>query len=353
MKQILSKRPATISSSSILISILYFVRIISWSSVSVKPRHRGRPFVYSPTIILRCFIVRIWFTRLDSNRSLYHFLCLDLPYNKRIMKACGLSVSYLPPPSRRTSDRRLKTIYTDIKERTSNMGNIFVSQELVKLYVVATDTALLKSKGKVWHKSSMKDGVVPCTGIDTDAKWGYSHTKDWVFGYKLHIVCSTDLSSTIIPLSADITTANVSDKPVYPDVVAYLSPEILRKIHFVVADPGYDGKKLYDLSMTKGYQLVCPVRRYKKTKEERLKLVEFYESALGQVVYSRRSTSVEPLIEHIKSVFRIDPVPVKGLEKVRSIGLLSVFLYQILVYYNCKILKNDNPRRDIKYMIGC
>ena len=70
-------------------------------------------------------------------------------------------------------------------------------------------------------------------------------------------------------------------------------------------------------------------------------------------MYPKRSTSIEPLIEHIKSVFRVDPVPVKGLDKVRSIVLLSVLLYQILVYYNCKILKNDNPRRDIKYMIGC
>ncbi|MDN5846788.1 MAG: hypothetical protein L0H53_11000 [Candidatus Nitrosocosmicus sp.] len=38
------------------------------------------------------------------------------------MKACGLSVSYLPPPSRRTFDRRLKTMSKDIKERISTMG---------------------------------------------------------------------------------------------------------------------------------------------------------------------------------------------------------------------------------------
>jgi hypothetical protein len=126
------------------------------------------------------------------------------------MKACGLSVSYLP--SRRTFDRRLKTISTDIKERLSTMGNLFVVEGLVRPYVVATDTALLRSKGHIWHASSMKEGVVPCSGIDTEAKWGYSHTKGWVFGYKLHLVSSTD--SLIVPLSADVTTANVSDKPV-------------------------------------------------------------------------------------------------------------------------------------------
>jgi hypothetical protein len=86
------------------------------------------------------------------------------------------------------------------------------------------------------------------------------------------------------------------------------------------------------MSLKKGFQLVCPVRKYKNTPVERLKLVDFYESALGQVIYSRRRISIEPLIEHIKSVFRIDPVPVRGYEKVRGIILLSVQLYQILVY---------------------
>ena len=63
----------------------------------------------------------------------------------------------------------------------------------------------------------------------------------------------------------------------------------------MVADPGYDDKDLYDLSLKKGFQLVFPIRRYKVRPEERLKLVDFYESALGQVVvYSRRRTSMNP-----------------------------------------------------------
>jgi hypothetical protein len=42
---------------------------------------------------------------------------------------------------------------------------------------------------------------------------------------------------------------------------------------------------------------VCPVSQiYSHTSSDRLQLVEFYESELGQVVYSWRSISVEPLI---------------------------------------------------------
>ena len=48
---------------------------------------------------------------------------------------------------------------------------------------------------------------VPRSGIDTDARWGYSHTKKWVFGYKLHLTSTT--SDLIVPLTADVTTANI------------------------------------------------------------------------------------------------------------------------------------------------
>lgn len=236
----------------------------------------------------------------------------------------------------------------------SLMGNLFVIEGLVNPYILAVDSTLLRSKGKVWHKSSMEKGIVPRSGIDIDARWGISNTRGWIFGYKLHIICNTN--SLIVPLTADVTTANMSDNQVYPDLTASLSfsglSEIITKADYIVGDPGYDDQFLYEFSLKMGFQLVCPIRRYKNTPEERLQLVDFYESPLGQAIYSKRRISVEPLIEHIKSIFRIDPVPTRGFDKVRAIVLLSVLLYQILVYYNCKMQKN-NPRIAIKYMIGC
>ncbi|HET7390771.1 MAG TPA: transposase [Nitrososphaeraceae archaeon] len=122
------------------------------------------------------------------------------------MKACGLTSL----PDRRTFDRRLSTISVDIKERISSMGNLFVvNKRLVDPYIVAIDSTLLRAKGHLWHKSSMIEGIVlPRSGIDdTDARWGFSHTKGWIFGYKLHIIASTG-SLIIMPLSADFTQAD-------------------------------------------------------------------------------------------------------------------------------------------------
>ncbi len=329
---------------------MYFIGLIRWphnnrgGGGGGVGGGRGRPYVYSPTVILKCFIVRIWF-RLDSNRALHEYLSMEIPYNRKIMKECGLS----RVPSRRTFDRRLVTISVDIKNRITAMGKLFVRDKIIDPYILSTDSTLVKAKGFVWHKSSMEEGVVPRSGIDTNARWGFSHTKGWIFGYKLHLI-STCTGSIIVPLSVDFTTANIPDNQIYSILVASLPAPIIRRTSYMSADPGYDDHALYDLSTDMGFQLVCPVKRYRNTQSDRIKLVEFYESDIGQTIYSLRSTSIEPLIEHIKSVFRVDPLHVRGYAKASSVVLLSVLLYQILVYYNCKTRK-DNPRA-IKYRLG-
>ncbi len=47
---------------------------------------------------------------------------MDYQYNRKLVLACGL----LSIPCRRTFDRRLKTISTDMKDRISTMGYLFV-----------------------------------------------------------------------------------------------------------------------------------------------------------------------------------------------------------------------------------
>ena len=53
-------------------------------------------------------------------------------------------------------------------------------------------------------------------------------------------------------------------------------------LHNIIGDSAYDDDKLYDLSANRGYALVCPVQRYEHTRADRLELIQFYESELGQ-----------------------------------------------------------------------
>jgi DDE family transposase len=206
----------------------------------------------------------------------------------------------------------------------------------------------------------MKKGVVHRSGIDTDARWlGYSHTKGWIFGYNLHLTSSTTATTAgkeiIVPLTAEdvTTTANGPDNKMYIPLTSSSSSPVfsLPLTVYMVVDPGYDAEKLYEYSKSIGNRSgLSSVEQYESNSKKRLELVCFYESEMGQSIYNRRRISIEPLIEHIKSVFRIDQLPVSGFQAVSAIVLLSVLLYQLMVYYNYK--KDKFDLKSIKYMLG-
>lgn len=133
----------------------------------------------------------------------------------------------------------------------------------------------------------------------------------------------------------------------YPASTSVLPPGV----RYTAADSGCDDHKLYEYSIhVLGVDLVCPIARYEHTSNDRLELMHFYESIIGQAIYNWRSISVDPLIEHIKSASRIDPLQVRGYHRVAAAVLLSVLLYQVMVYRNCKTGRG-NPK-SIKYIIG-
>jgi hypothetical protein len=147
----------------------------------------------------------------------------------------------------------LKAISTDVKERISTMGYLFAAEGMADPSIAAVDSTLIKAKGSVWHKSSMEKGIVPCPGIDTDARWGYSHTKGWIFGYKLHLICTAD--DLVVPLTADVTTANVPDNKMYVPLTSSSLVFSLPYVLYMIADPGYDDKNLYKYSKSIGNRL--------------------------------------------------------------------------------------------------
>ncbi len=207
------------------------------------------------------------------------------------------------------------------------------------------DSSMIRARnGHVWHRKQMRSGKVPRSGIDTDARWGFSATNGWQFGYKLHLSCGT--GQLVVPLSACVTAANVYDNQMYKKLTGYL-PDAVR---YIVADAGYDDWKLYDYTRQRGARLVCPIRRYRHTKGDRLELIRFYRSRKGQRIHRTRSVSIEPLFQCIKGAFGISSVPVIGFGNVSSYLLMCVFVYQVVVYYNCMV-GNDKPRC-IRHMLG-
>ena len=328
------KIPSNILLESFLIGVLYLVGTLSLYEDAMR---RGRPYVYSTVLMVQLFIIKSWM-RIPSNNTLHYFLSIKCN-NDKLLKVCRLNQI----PDRRTIDRRFQNF--PISQIVGIMGNLFVSEKLVDDTSVSIDSSMLKANGPVWHKSDMKNNRLPIAGIDTDAKWGYSKSKGWVYGYKLHLSCST--GKLIVPLAADLTTANVHDSKPYDKLIDSLTGLIQN----ILCDPAYDDGSLYESSKNNGMKLICPIKKYHRTPTDRLKLIEFYNSKRGQELYSQRKISIEPLFEILKDTFNIRVLPVKGFEKVKSFVLICVLVYQLAVYYNC-IVGNENPRI-VKRMLCC
>ena len=117
-------------------------------------------------------------------------------------------------------------------------------------------------------------------------------------------------------------------------------------VYYMVADPGYDSKKLCPYSKILRIDLVFPVKRYEITSKERLEFVCFYQSVLRQTIYSKSRTSIEPLMEHIKSVFRIDQLSVLWFQTVSAtVFLMGIILSDMMIYYNCMKDKSNQVNK--------
>lgn len=273
--------------------LLSLIDQIAWSE---PPKKLGRPFTYPPLVILKCFIVMVWL-KLDSHRGLYSKLGSGTVEAERLKEACGLPEDRLP--SRRTFDRRFTDLASDLKARILAMAKLLCEQGVVDPSIVSTDSSLLKANGNIWHRRHMKQGVLPCGNIDVEANWGKTRCKGWVYGYK-GCVTVTGLEPTV-PLYASLAAANVNDTKFYPELVEQLPHET----RFNVADTGFDDSELYAISRLRRMRLITPIRVYKSTPPERIRLAMFYSSTMGKALYRLRSVSVEPFISQLKALFHI------------------------------------------------
>ena len=146
-------------------------------------------------------------------------------------------------------------------------------------------------------------------------------------GIWIQITHSCSTGKLIVPLSANLGTANVHDSQMYCTLVESLSG-LVRNIP---CDPAYDDSKLYRFGSKKHLRLIAPIRQYPHTPPERINLAEFYNSVIGQELYRDRKISIEPLFEILKSTFRIGVLPVKGFDNVKSFVLICVLVYQLAV----------------------
>lgn len=184
------KIPSNIRCESFLIGVLYLVGMLSLYEDAIR---RGRPYVYPTILMVQLFIIKSWM-RIPSNNTFHYFLFIK-KNNDKLLQVCKLTQI----PNRRTIDRRFQVL--PIGKIISTMGNLFLSEKLVNNLSVSVDSSMLQAAGPVWHKSDIKKNRLPITGIDTEAKWGFSNSKGWVWGIQItHELFHRTTSSSIVSL---------------------------------------------------------------------------------------------------------------------------------------------------------
>jgi hypothetical protein len=226
-------------------------------------------------------------------------------------------------PSRRTWERRLAAIPASLPAQIGCLGRCLVV--LLEPWAdcaraAAIDSTVLPALGGVWHKKDRLAGIVPHSSIDTEAHWTKSGWHGWVYGWKLHIVCTA--AAVWIPLAAQLTPANAADNEIALDLIPELPPEL----RFLLGDQHYRDPELDQLCALTDCLVIAPKGGpYPHTDEG----VE-----VRRILHKTRSIAIENFNEQFKGIFEAHgQVPTKGLVATQRFALGAIFLYQLALLY--------------------
>ena len=227
-----------ITQDSVLVQLIHLVDQIPTPQPPPR-RPRGRPVFYSEKLFMKALVIMI-LRRLHNMGELLAVLEEESAQMREVRQLLFEGGRF---PSRRTFQRRLKTLPNSLPDQIGCLGRYLV--EVLKPWessgrAVAIDSTTLQAKGGVWHKKDKEAGVVPHTSIDTEAGWTKSGWHGWVYGWKLHLTIT--VAGMWIPLSARLTPADVADNQIAPLLIEVL-PEEAR---FVLGDTHYNAQNVRD-----------------------------------------------------------------------------------------------------------
>lgn len=284
-----------------------------------EPRKRGRPKVYADRLIIKALIIMI-VRRLYSATSLLNFLEQETGLTQQLRELL-IQDGYFP--SRRTWERRLKTLPDTLPQQIGCLGRLLVTQLQPWQHsgrAVAVDSTPLRAKGGVWHKKQREQGIIPHSTIDTEAGWSKSGYHGWWYGWKLHLACV--VSSLWIPLAAELTVANTDDASLTPALFAQLPAEV----RYILGDTHYHTAEVQQLCQGRGWWLVASRRGMYPHTDSGVEV--------RRIFHKLRSQSIEPFNGLFKNVFEWGgQVPVKGLRRTQLLVLGAVLLYQLVLLY--------------------
>lgn len=303
----------------LLVSLITAVDCLPEPPKPPKKRGRGRQERYPNKLFLKALVIMI-VRRLHKVGELLSVLEQPTPEMQMLRLLLSEGGQF---PSRRTWERRLAALPDTLPAQIGCLGRHLAA--LLQPWqgcgrAVAIDSTVLRALGGVWHKKDREAGVVPHTRIDTEAHWTKSGYHGWVYGWKLHLICS--VGPVWIPLAADLTPANEADNEKALDLLNELPLHPL----FVLGDLHYNAPNVDDACFVRGYTLVTT------------QYGAYPHTGVGvevrRVFHKLRSTAIENFNEQFKGIFSAhEQVPTKGLPRTKRFALGAVLVYQLMLLY--------------------
>ncbi len=307
-----------VSQDSLLVTLVQLVDRLPMPALPAK-RGRGHPKVYPDRLFLKALVIMI----VRHLHTVHELLCVLAQPTSEMTLLRQLLTEQECFPSRRTWERRLKTMPATLPAQIGCLGRHLVS--LIQPWTtcgraVAIDSTVLRSRGGVWHQKHREKGEIPHTSIDTEAHWTKSGWHGWVYGWKLHVV--SVVAAVWFPVAAVLTPANVADSEPAPDLLR----EVPAEVRFVLGDRHYNTPDLHELCERDDRLLVTTqYGRYPHTDEG----VE-----VRRIFHKLRSRAMENFNEHFKGIFDgHGQVPTKGLIATQRFALGAIFVYQLALLY--------------------
>lgn len=291
---------------------------------------RGRPLSYSQFLMLRFFLL-MHFKQIVSFKAQHRWL-LRQPAQA---KALGFS----RVPHRTTLMRRYRQLHQWLHPllgfvahwATQCPAPEAASTPFADSRPIFEDKSLFKARGTVWHQKDRKLGHIPkgLKNLDTQADWGRSRYHGWVYGYALHL--SVDEHG--FPLLASVQTASVSESKVIEDKARALWQ--LQPTE-VVGDDAYTSLQRTKDWAKHGVACVAPGLRL-GDKYQGGAYKRWGKQEANQALLKARNR-IEPLFDLLSKIGGISgkqkPLPVQGLDKVRTFLLTCVLLMQLTMILN-------------------
>lgn len=280
------------------------------------PKRQGRPFVYSPQVMICCFLVMV--AKRFSKRGLYSFFT-----RKDDLVATAVRETIPFPkgaiPNRRTFDRRLADCQLATQLYLLAGARLLTRKVGLGLARLSLDNRMFQAMGNLWHRRDQKKGTIPdgLRNIDRLAGWGKSAYRGWVFGHGLDVLTTT--GKIVIPVLAMARSLSIRGNTAIKTII-HLLLKIKAKKGVVAADCEYEDQELAALLKQTGRN---PHAASKHNPNQQPK----------SKTYQRRKVTVEPLYERfLLALSARGKLPLKG-KQAWGWLMMSLLLYQIAIIY--------------------